>query len=130
MADFLKKLKFNKNGIIPAIIQDFQTNEVLMLGYMNEHSLLKTILMEKVHFWSRSRKKLWLKGERSGHFQTVQEIYFDCDADALLIKVKQSGGACHKGYRSCFYRRCDKDGKTEIAGKKIFNPEKVYNRDA
>ena len=130
MADFLKKLKFNKDGIIPAIIQDFQTNEVLMLGYMNEHSLLKTILMEKVHFWSRSRRKLWLKGERSGHFQTVMEICFDCDADALLIKVKQKGGACHKGYRSCFYRRFTKDRRVEITGKKIFNPEKVYNRDA
>ena len=99
-----------------------------MLAYMNKQSLVKTILTEKVHFWSRSRKKLWLKGERSGHLQSVREVYFDCDADALLIKVDQKEAACHRGYRSCFYRRVSRDGKFEIVGKKIFDPVKVYKK--
>lgn len=99
------KLKFDKNGLIPAIIQDVRTNEMLMLAYMNKLSLRKTLETGRTHFWSRSRKKLWLKGETSGNFQEVKEIYYDCDADTLLVKVRQIGVACHTGNRSCFYRR-------------------------
>jgi phosphoribosyl-AMP cyclohydrolase / phosphoribosyl-ATP pyrophosphohydrolase len=99
------KPKFDKDGLIPAIIQDVRTSEILMLAYMNKLSLRKTLEIGRTHFWSRSRKKLWLKGETSGHFQDVKEIYYDCDADTLLIKVEQTGVACHTGNRSCFYRK-------------------------
>lgn len=106
----LKKLnlKYDKNGLIPAIIQDYKTDEVLMLAYMNEPSLKRTLKLGKTCFWSRSRKEFWVKGETSGHFQFVKAISYDCDADALLIKVRQVGGACHTGNRSCFYRKLGK----------------------
>ena len=125
---FINKLKFDKDGLVPAIIQDHQTNEILMLGYMNEYTLIQTFLTSEVHFWSRSRKKVWLKGENSGHMQNVKEIWVDCDADTILIKVTQKGGACHKGYKSCFFRRVTKEGKLEIKSKKIFSPEEVYKK--
>ena len=101
----LKTLKFDKNGLIPAIIQDHASLEVLMIAYMNQESLRRTIKLNKTCFWSRSRKVYWLKGETSGHFQFVKSIAYDCDMDALLIKVRQVGAACHTGNRSCFYRR-------------------------
>src|SRR5512137_1186948 len=101
------------NGLIPAIVQDWKTGEVLMVAYMNEESWAKTRETGKACFWSRSRKKLWLKGETSGKVQIVKEIFLDCDNDALLLKVEQIGGAaCHTGYRSCFYRRIA-DGRAE-----------------
>ncbi len=99
------RLKFDEKGLIPAVIQDYKTGEVLMVAYMNRQSLKKTLATKKTHFWSRSRKKLWLKGETSGNFQKVKEIYYDCDADCLLFKVRQKGVACHTGNYSCFYRR-------------------------
>lgn len=99
------EFKFDRRGLIPAIIQDAENGEVLMLAYMNQESLQKTIASGKTTFWSRSRNKLWLKGETSGHFQHVKEIYYDCDQDTLLIKVDQVGAACHTGERSCFYRQ-------------------------
>lgn len=123
---FLEKLKFDSNGLIPAIIQDHKTGEVLMLGYMNEEALRRTLQEGKVYFWSRSRRRLWLKGESSGHYQLVKEIFFDCDGDALLIKVDQIGGACHEGYKSCFFRRVTEEGGFEIVGEKVFDPGKVY----
>ena len=98
-------LKYDKNGLIPAIIQDYKTKEVLMLAYMNEESLKRTFRIKKTCFWSRSRKQFWVKGETSGHFQFVKDISYDCDADALLIKVRQVGAACHTGSGSCFYRK-------------------------
>ena len=101
----LKSLKFDKKGLIPAIIQDYKNNEVLMIAYMNRESLRRTVKLGKTCFWSRSRKEYWLKGETSGHFQFVKSIAYDCDMDALLIKVRQVGAACHTGNRSCFYRR-------------------------
>jgi phosphoribosyl-AMP cyclohydrolase len=104
-SNFIKNLKFDKQGLIPAIIQDYKTNEVLMLAYMNKESLKKTLKTGRTHFWSRSRKKLWLKGETSGNFQIVHQIFFDCDNDTLLFKIHQKGVACHTGNRSCFYRR-------------------------
>lgn len=98
-------LKFDKNGLIPAIIQDYKNNQVLMLGYMNRESLRRTLKLGKTCFWSRSRKEYWVKGLTSGHFQFIKSIAYDCDMDALLIKVRQAGKACHTGNRSCFYRR-------------------------
>jgi len=115
-------------GLVPVIAQDWQTGEVLMLAYMNKEAWQKTLETGKVHYFSRSRGKLWLKGESSGHVQIVKEIYLDCDEDTVLIKVEQLGGAaCHKGYRSCFYRRLEGD-KLVTVGKKIFDPEVVYGR--
>lgn len=103
----LISLKYDKNGLIPAIIQDHKTKEVLMLAYMNKESLKRTIKLKKTCFWSRSRKEYWVKGETSGNFQLVKEIRYDCDLDALLIQVRQAGKgvACHTGNRSCFYRK-------------------------
>jgi phosphoribosyl-AMP cyclohydrolase len=101
----IRDLKFDKYGLIPAIIQDYKTGEVLMLAYMNKESLRRTLKSGKTCFWSRSRKKYWTKGETSGNFQFVKAVYYDCDMDALLIKVKQIGVACHTGNQSCFYRK-------------------------
>ncbi len=115
-------------GLVPVIAQDWQTGEVLMLAYMNREAWQKTLETGKVHYFSRSRGKLWLKGESSGHVQVVKEIYLDCDEDTVLIKVEQLGqAACHKGYRSCFYRRVEGD-KLVTVGEKIFDPEVVYGR--
>ena len=101
----IPELKYNEQGLIPAIIQDINTHEVLMLGYMNKNSLQKTIDGGKTCFWSRSRQKYWTKGETSGNVQLVKEVLYDCDADTLLVKVEQVGkGACHTGNRTCFYR--------------------------
>jgi phosphoribosyl-AMP cyclohydrolase len=121
------ELKFDQNELIPAIIQDAENNEVLMMGYMNRLALEKTCETGKVFFWSRSRKKLWTKGETSGHYQLVKEILLDCDADCLLIKVNQLVAACHEGYRSCFFRRLEKDSETStIIQQKVFDEKKVY----
>lgn len=102
--DFLKDLKFDEKGLIPAVVQDVDTKEVLMLAYMNEESLKKTIETKKTWFFSRSRQGLWNKGETSGHTQEVITLDYDCDGDTLLVKVKQNGVACHTGEYSCFYR--------------------------
>jgi phosphoribosyl-AMP cyclohydrolase len=106
----LPELKYDDNGLIPAIIQDVKNNEVLMMAYMNKASLEKTIDSGKTCFWSRSRQEFWTKGETSGNVQLVKEILYDCDADTLLVKVEQTGtGACHTGNRTCFYRKINKD---------------------
>jgi len=101
----INKLKFDKTGLIPAIIQDYKKNDVLMMAYMDKESLKRTLKLGKTCFWSRSRREYWVKGETSGNFQEVKAIYFDCDLDTLLIKVKQKGVACHTGNRSCFFRK-------------------------
>ena len=125
----IKKVKFNEDGLIPVVAQDYKTNEVLMVAYMNKEALLKTMKTGKVHYYSRSRKKLWLKGEQSGNIQEVKEIYIDCDNDTLLVKINQIGdAACHTGYRSCFFTQITKKGELKIKGKKIFNPEKIYGK--
>ncbi|MDD3088082.1 MAG: phosphoribosyl-AMP cyclohydrolase [Candidatus Omnitrophica bacterium] len=98
-------LKFDKQGLIPAIIQDYKNKEVLMVAYMNKESLRRTLKLGKTCFWSRSRKEYWVKGMTSGHFQFVKSLFYDCDMDALLIQVRQVGVACHTGMRTCFYRR-------------------------
>ena len=121
------ELKKDPQGLVPAIVQDDETGEVLMMAYMNARALEKTIATGKTHFYSRSRDKLWCKGESSGHSQEVKSVRKDCDSDAILIRVKQSGGACHTGYYSCFYRQLDIDGKTwKVVGEKVFDPDKVY----
>ena len=104
----IPQLKYDFNGLIPAIIQDVKNNEVLMMAYMNEASLEKTLEAGKTCFWSRSRQEFWTKGETSGNVQLVKEILYDCDADTLLVKVEQVGkGACHTGNRTCFYRKIE-----------------------
>jgi phosphoribosyl-ATP pyrophosphohydrolase/phosphoribosyl-AMP cyclohydrolase len=104
----LKKLRFNADRLIPAIIQDYRTKEVLMMAFMNLESLKRTIKLGKTCFWSRSRKEYWIKGMTSGHVQHVKNIYYDCDCDTLLITVRQIGAACHTNKRSCFYRKIKK----------------------
>ncbi|HIJ59989.1 MAG TPA: phosphoribosyl-AMP cyclohydrolase [Nitrospirae bacterium] len=105
----IPKLKYDEKGLIPAIIQEHETGEVLMMAYMNEQSLEMTIETGYTHFWSRSRQKYWKKGETSGSLQEIKKIYYDCDEDTLLIKVKQHGnGACHTGERTCFYRTIER----------------------
>ncbi len=118
----------NGEELVIAISQDYETGEVLMVAYMNRNAFKKTIETGKAHYWSTSRNKLWLKGESSGHTQEVQEIRTDCDEDAVLMKVKQNGAACHEGYYSCFFREIlDEDGfKLKIVAEKVFTPEKVY----
>ena len=125
--EILDQLKTDLDGLIPAIIQDDENKEVLMVGYMNREAVRRTLESGRVCFWSRSRQEYWIKGETSGHTQTVQTVAFDCDADALLIKVEQKGGACHTGYRSCFFREVSPDGNsTRIVGDKVFDPNAVY----
>jgi len=121
------RLQVGGEQLIIAISQDYKSSEVLMVAYMNKEALMKTINTNKAHYWSTSRNKLWLKGESSGHTQEVQEILTDCDKDAILLKVKQNGGACHEGYYSCFFRKIQEDsGNLELVKEKVFDPENVY----
>ncbi len=105
----IDEIKFDAHGLIPTVAQDAFTGEVLMLAFMNRESLEKTLETKRVHYYSRSRKELWLKGETSGSFQDLKAMYYDCDSDALLLKIEQTGSACHTGEKSCFYRRLDAD---------------------
>jgi phosphoribosyl-AMP cyclohydrolase len=126
---FYDKLKFNSDGLIPAIIQDAANGRVLMMAWMNRSSLEATIKTGKTHFWSRSRQKYWMKGESSGHTQTVKDVSFDCDGDTLLIQVEQIGAACHEGYRSCFFRSVEKDGQSDrITETQLQTPEEIYGK--
>lgn len=110
MKNIFEELKFDDKGLIPVVTQDARTDEVLMVAYMNKEALEKTLDTGSVHYWSRSRQSLWLKGETSGHFQQVKSISIDCDGDTLLIKAEQKGAACHTGHHSCFYRKIDAEG--------------------
>ena len=123
------KLDFSKgDGLLPAIVQDRHSGEVLMLAYINEDSWQKTLETGQAHYWSRSRNKLWLKGESSGHVQLVREILVDCDEDTVVFKVEQKGGAaCHKGYASCFFRKVE-DGSFTVKDQLVFDPEEVYKK--
>jgi phosphoribosyl-AMP cyclohydrolase len=126
---FYDKLKFDANGLIPAIIQEQKTGRVLMMAWMNRASLEQTLATGKTHFWSRSRQKFWMKGESSGHTQTVKAVSFDCDGDALLIQVDQIGAACHEGYRSCFFRTVQgSDSAFEITEAQLQTPEQIYGK--
>ncbi len=119
-------VKYDDKGLVTAVMQDAENGEVLMVAFMNAEALAKTVETGLAHFWSRSRGRLWLKGESSGHVQRVKEIRVDCDGDALLLKIEQEGGACHTGHRSCFYRKVKEDGGYEAVGEKVFDPGKVY----
>jgi phosphoribosyl-AMP cyclohydrolase len=122
-------LDFSKgDGLIPAIAQDYQTGEVLMLAYINEDSWNETLKTGNATYWTRSRQKLWEKGEESGNVQKVKEILVDCDADTVIFKIDQIGGAaCHKGYRSCFFRKLE-DGELKVEGERVFDPSEVYKK--
>jgi len=125
----LEQLKFDSNGLIPAIIQDASTGQVLMMAWMNRAALDKTVQTGQTYFFSRSRGKLWLKGETSGHVQQVKSIATDCDQDVLLIKVEQAGAACHEGYYSCFFREHQSGEKDwKIIAEKVFDPKTVYKK--
>ncbi len=125
--NILKNIKFDEKGLVGAIIQDAKTRQVLMFAYMNKESLGITLKEGKCCYFSRSRQKLWLKGESSGHFQYVKSIKADCDNDCLLIEVEQEGGACHTGHYSCFYREIKDNDFIEIE-EKIFDEKKVYKK--
>jgi phosphoribosyl-AMP cyclohydrolase len=125
------EIDFQKTGgLVPAIIQDERTGDVLMLGFMNAQALAETRRTGEAVFFSRSRNKLWKKGESSGHVLRVREIRVDCDADALLVRVEAVGpGVCHEGYRSCFFRKLDPDGSASVIAERTFAPEKVYGSE-
>ena len=130
MENLLNTIKFDEKGLVPVIIQEIDTNKVLMLGFMNREALIKTLEEGRTCFWSRSRQRLWVKGEESGYFQQVRSIYLNCENNSLLLKVTQTGGAsCHTGYVSCYYQEylSDKDAFRTVE-KKIFSPKDVYLR--
>lgn len=122
----INDIKFDEQGLVPAIIQDNQSGQVLMMAYMNAESLAKTLSTGKTWFYSRSRQALWMKGETSGHVQAVKEVYYDCDEDTLLIKVEQTGTACHTGHYSCFYRNMDGQEVAPV----LVDPNRVYSSTA
>lgn len=126
---FFDKLKFDSNGLIPAIVQEHATGRVVMMAWMNRASLESTLATGKTHFWSRSRKEFWMKGQDSGNTQTVKDIAFDCDGDTLLIQVEQNGPACHEGYKSCFFRSVEADGENfKTTESQLLTPEQMYGK--
>jgi phosphoribosyl-AMP cyclohydrolase len=124
----IDKVKFDKNGLVTAIVQDWKNNDVLMVAYMNEEALKRTVNEGKMVYWSRSRQEYWLKGATSGNYQIVKEARIDCDGDALLFKVEQTGGACHEGYRSCFFRKLTGTEWVVDGGERLFDPQSVYKK--
>lgn len=125
----MTEYKYNDQGLIPAIIQDADSGEVLMLAYMDKTAFERTLKEKKTVFFSRSRNKYWVKGESSGHTQDVQQVLTDCDRDTILIRVKQHGGACHEGYRSCFVNELDETSKiVRVTQEKMFDPDNVYKK--
>ncbi|MFA4016586.1 MAG: hypothetical protein RUDDFDWM_001696 [Candidatus Fervidibacterota bacterium] len=124
---FVSLLRFGDDGLIPVVVQDYATGEVLTLAYMNKDAVLQTLNTRKAWYWRRSHGRLMMKGERSGRVQLVKEVRIDCDSDTLLILVEQVGGAaCHEGFRSCFFRRLRDDGEIEICCERLFDPKEVY----
>jgi phosphoribosyl-AMP cyclohydrolase len=116
------------NGLVPVIVQDYQSRDVLMVAYMNEEAWAKTKETGKAHYYSRSRQGLWFKGEESGHFQEVKDVFIDCDNDTILLQVNQIGGAaCHEGYRSCFFRQSS-GGDWKVIAERVFDPKEVYKK--
>ena len=127
--DVAGRLKRDRDGLVAAIVQQYDSREVLMMAWMNKDSLAKTVETGKTHFFSRSRNKLWLKGESSGHVQTVKSISTDCDKDVVLVKVEQVGAACHEGYQSCFFRQYEKGAADwKVIGERLFDPNTVYGK--
>jgi len=128
LEQLFNKLNFNADGLIPAIAQSHDTNEVLMMAWMNKEAVLETLTTGRVCYFSRSRGKLWRKGESSGQIQTLKNFRIDCDADTILMKVDQVGVACHTGRRSCFYEEVAKDGTTKIVTDVLINPDDLYKK--
>jgi phosphoribosyl-AMP cyclohydrolase len=124
---FIDNLKFNDQGLIPAIVQEVGSGRVLMMAWMNADSIQSTLETGKTHFWSRSRQKYWMKGESSGNTQQVKDVAYDCDGDTLLIQVEQIGAACHEGYKSCFFTSV-KEGEGEITEERLIDPEEMYGK--
>jgi phosphoribosyl-AMP cyclohydrolase len=125
----LDAIKFNADGLVPAIIQELSTGRVLMMAWMNRDSLRTTLETRRTHFWSRSRQRFWMKGETSGHVQEVKDVAFDCDGDTLLIQVEQTGAACHEGYRSCFFRSMTDGGDgCRVTEPRLESPEQIYGK--
>ena len=125
---FYDQLKFNADGLIPAIVQEQSTGRVLMMAWMNRESVQRSVDEGKTVFWSRSRQKFWIKGETSGHTQTVRDVAFDCDGDTLLIQVEQIGAACHEGYKSCFFRSVEGNGNVKTTEPQLKPPGDIYGR--
>ena len=125
---FLSQLKWTADGLIPAIVQDAETREVLMMAWMDRDAVLNTLSTGQAHFYSRSRKSSWHKGGTSGHVQHVESMHVDCDADVLLILARQVGGACHEGYRNCFWRKVTPEGSLSVDAEKVFEAEAVYRK--
>lgn len=126
--ELLDQLKYDEDGLIPAIIQDAENGDVLMMGFMDRKAVERTLHDAMVCFWSRARHKYWVKGETSGHFQLVQGVYVDCDMDCLLVKVTQIGATCHEGYRSCFFRRVTPTRTLEVVTERLVDPKEVYGK--
>ncbi len=126
---FLAEIRWDERGLVPAIVQDAGSGEVLMMAWMDEGAVRRTLATGQTHFYSRSRRSAWHKGGTSGHVQHVEEIAVDCDADVLLIRARQVGGACHEGYRSCFFRKVDPEGRLEIVARPVFDAGAVYRHD-
>jgi len=124
--DLFDSVKFGSDGLVTAVVQDDGTGEVLMVAYMNREALRRTLETGRITYWSRSRREFWVKGGSSGHTQTLRSLCIDCDGDALLVRVDQVGGACHEGYRSCFFRRAGKENALETIGERVFDPRAVY----
>jgi phosphoribosyl-AMP cyclohydrolase len=124
---FIDNLKFNDQGLVPAIVQEVGSGRVLMMAWMNADSIQSTLETGKTHFWSRSRQKYWMKGESSGNTQQVKDVAYDCDGDTLLIQVEQIGAACHEGYKSCFFTSV-KEGEGEITEERLIDPEEMYGK--
>ncbi len=121
-------IKFNDQGLVCAVVVDDATEEVLMVAWMNDAAVKQTLETKKATFYSRSRGKMWIKGEESGHIQHVKSVRVDCDQDTLMVRVTQDGGACHEGYRSCFFREIAPDGALRVVSKRVFDPKAVYKK--
>jgi len=119
-------VQFDERGLVPVIVQDVESGQVLMMAWMNDQALKKSLLTRKATFYSRSRQKLWVKGESSGHHQEVIEIRVDCDQDVVLLRCKSHGPCCHVGYTSCFYRCMEGEDSLRLVEERVFDPEKVY----
>jgi phosphoribosyl-AMP cyclohydrolase len=126
--ELLDAVKYDDKGLVTAVAQDWENGQVLMVAFMNREALRNTLERRVACYWSRSRGKLWIKGETSGHFQKIRNIYFDCDMDAVVMKIEQVGGACHTGYRSCFYREATVEGELNVVGEKVFDEGETYGK--
>ncbi len=129
LEETIEHLKYDADGLIPAVCVDAGSKQVLMVAYMDASALIETVRSGKTYFWSRSRQKRWMKGESSGHVQEVRTVYIDCDEDTVMIEVTQHGAACHEGYYSCFFRKLNDAGQWEAIAEKVFDPDKVYEKE-